>query len=100
MNREATGNAGASRGTQTNEQHPPTAAMNRESQGAASPQDVQRQTQGQPTAAQQAQGRNSSLQNTTSATAQLDLARMLDRRGNEDECMSVVGRAKLLAGSR
>jgi hypothetical protein len=38
-------------------QHPPTSAMNRKADdAAASSQDTQRQMQGQPTAAQQAQG--------------------------------------------
>ena len=68
--------------------------------GAASPQDVQRQTEGQPTAAQQAQGHGSSSLNATSASGQLDLARILDRQGNEAECLTAVGRATLLSGAR
>jgi hypothetical protein len=40
-----------------NKEHPPTSAMNRAAAGGAtSSQDVQKQTQGQPTAAQEAQG--------------------------------------------
>ena len=43
--------------TSTNPEHPPTSTMNRASGDvAASSQDSQRQMQGQPTAAQQAQG--------------------------------------------
>ena len=44
-------------GTATDKEHPPTGAMNRASGDvAASSQDAQRQMQGQPTAAQEAQG--------------------------------------------
>jgi hypothetical protein len=47
---------GTATGTSTNE-HPPTGTMNRASGDvAASSQDAQKQMQGQPTAAQQAQG--------------------------------------------
>jgi hypothetical protein len=38
--------------------------------------------------------------NATFASGQLDLARILDRQGNEAECLIALGRAKLLAGSR
>jgi hypothetical protein len=101
MNRETTGSSSSSAATEsTKEQHPPTAAMNKETQGAASPQDVQRQTQGQPTAAQQAQGQISAAHNMVSATAALERARMLDRQGNEAECLSAVGQAKLISGAR
>jgi hypothetical protein len=100
MNREATGTAGPSGGTQTPEQHPPTAAMNRESQGATSPQDVQRQTHGQPTAAQHAQGRGASSQNVARATAELERARVYDQHGKEADCLSAVEQVKLLMGAR
>lgn len=44
-------------GSATTTQHPPTSTMNRATAGGAtSPQDVQKQTQGQPTAAEQAEG--------------------------------------------
>jgi len=44
-------------GTATREQHPPTGAMNKAAGDAAtSSQDTQRQMQGQPTAAQEAEG--------------------------------------------
>lgn len=50
---QATTTGTATRG----EQHPPTGAMNKAAgDTAASSQDAQRQTQGQPTAAQEAQG--------------------------------------------
>jgi hypothetical protein len=50
---------GTATGTSTN-QHPPTRTMNRASGDvAASSQDAQKQMQGQPTAAQQAQGAKS-----------------------------------------
>jgi hypothetical protein len=101
MNRETTGSSSAGAGSDVaKEQHPPTAAMNRETQGAASPQDVQRQTQGQPTAAQQAQGQIAASHNMVSVTAALERARMLDRQGNEAECLSAVGQAKLISGAR
>jgi hypothetical protein len=58
-----TGNTGQTTGTApsaTNE-HPPTSTMNRATGNAAtSSQDAQKQMQGQPTAAQQAQGAQSS----------------------------------------
>jgi hypothetical protein len=75
--------------------------MNRETQGsAASPQDVQRQTQGQPTAAQQAQGRASPSGDKSAALATLAEARALDQQGKEAECISALGRAKLMFGLR
>ena len=55
------GSSGQTTGTaRTDGQHPPTGTMNRASgDTAASSQDAQRQMQGQPTAAQQAQGSGS-----------------------------------------
>lgn len=101
MNRETTGSSSAGAGSDVaKEQHPPTAAMNRETTGAASPQDVQRQTQGEPTAAQQAQGQISSSHSMVAASAALERARMLDRQGNEAECLSAVGQVKLISGAR
>jgi len=50
-------------------QHPPTATMNQATQGTAtSGQDVQRQTQGQPTAAEQAQSSAPRAQHPPTAT--------------------------------
>lgn len=43
-------------------EHPPTSTMNRATAGgAASPQDVKKQTEGKPTAAQQAEGAKSAV---------------------------------------
>jgi hypothetical protein len=79
-------------------EHPPTAAMNAATQGSAtSPQDVQRQTSGQPTAAQQAQG--ASGHNGQTASMALDQARTLDKAGQEAQCMDAVRLARQLAGS-
>ena len=80
-------------------EHPPTAAMNAATQGsAASPQDVQRQTSGQPTAAQQAQ-RGAPGDDGQTASAALEQARSFDKAGQEAQCMDAVRRAKQLAGS-
>lgn len=84
--------------TKGDKEHPPTAAMNTATQGsAASPQDVQRQTGGQPTAAQQAQG--ASGHGGQTASAALEQARTFDKAGQEAQCMDAVRRAKQLAGS-
>jgi hypothetical protein len=83
-------------GDTSKEQHPPTAAMGQATQGgAASPQDVQRQTAGEPTAAQQAEGaRRPATTNLASAQAALQRAREFDAGGRETECMRAVGEAK------
>ena len=79
------------------EEHPPTAAMNEATKGsAASPQDVQRQTSGQPTAAQQAQG--SGGPDKPSASALLEQARGFDKAGQEGRCMDAIQQARRLAG--
>ena len=53
----STGSSQTTTGMATDKEHPPTSTMNRASGDvAASSQDVQRQMQGQPTAAQEAQG--------------------------------------------
>ena len=92
--------AASSLGTDTTkprEEHPPTAAMNEATKGsAASPQDVQRQTSGQPTAAQQAQG--SGGPDTPSASALLEQARGFDKAGQEGRCMDAIQQARRLAG--
>ena len=82
------------------EQHPPTAAMSQATQGgAASPQDVQSQNRGGPTAAQQAEGaRRPGSENLAELQAALNEARGLDRSGKESDCMDAVQRAKRLAG--
>jgi len=90
------GGAPAQPGAIAREQHPPTAAMNQATQGgAASPQDVQSQTRGGPTAAQQAEGaRRPASENLASAQAALEQARSFDRSGQEAQCMDAVARAK------
>jgi hypothetical protein len=80
-------------------EHPPTAAMNQAMQGgAASPQDVQSQTRGGPTAAQQAEGSHSGAgERIWSAEAALEEARGFDRGGQEAQCIEAIERAKVLA---
>ena len=80
-------------------EHPPTAAMNQATQGgAASPQDVQSQMRGGPTAAQQAEGAGRpKSENLASAHAALEQARGFDRNGQEAQCMNAVEQAKQLA---
>jgi hypothetical protein len=86
--------------TKPREEHPPTAAMNEATKGsAASPQDVQRQTAGQPTAAQHAQGAASGAPaDKPSASALLEQARGFDKAGQEGRCMDAIQQAKRLAG--
>jgi hypothetical protein len=81
-------------------QHPPTEIIGRETQGkAASPQDVQSQTRGGPTAAEQAQGaRRPAAEAIASAQTALEEARTHDRAGKEAECMDAIGRAKRSLG--
>jgi hypothetical protein len=67
-----TGSTTGQAGTQA--QHPPTATMSRETEGkAASPQDVQRQTMGQPPAAQQGQQGGTQEQHPPTATMSREL---------------------------
>jgi len=102
MNKETTGTGGPGAAAEPKPaEHPPTAAMNREMQGgAASPQDVQRQNQGQPTAAQEVQAQISESHSKATAMATLERARMLDQHGREAECLSTVGQARLTSGTR
>jgi hypothetical protein len=80
-------------------QHPPTAIVGKETEGrAASPQDVQRQTTGQPTAAEQPQQPKAGTPQQSASEA-LNRARMFDQQGNETECMAAVQQAKQLLGS-
>jgi hypothetical protein len=81
-------------------QHPPTEIIGRETQGkAASPQDVQSQTRGGPTAAEQAQGaRRPAAEAIASAQTAVEEARNHDRAGKEAECMDAIGRAKRSLG--
>ena len=79
-------------------QPPPTAAMSQATQGgAASPQDVQSQIRGGPTAAQQAEGaRRPASDQLASTEAALEQARSYDRAGQEAQCMDAIARAKQL----
>jgi hypothetical protein len=84
------------------QQHPPGAIMGKETEGkAASPEDVRRQTTGQPTTTQQGTtGAAAGSGNTIEASRKLEMARSLDQQGKEAEGMAAVGEAKQLAGSR
>jgi hypothetical protein len=77
-------------------QHPPTGRMGQATPGgAASPQDVQSQTRGEPTATQKAEGaRAPGAEKLASAQAALARARELDRSGNEAECLRAITEAK------
>jgi hypothetical protein len=98
--------AGRSGGTQPAAspagQHPPTSVMKQETEGkATSPEDVRRQTTGQPPAAQQGTtGSTATAGAPVQASSALERARMLDRQGKEAECMEAVREAKQLAGAR
>src|SRR2546423_3441849 len=94
----ATGQANAPAGSSA--QHPPTAVMSQETQGkATSAEDVRRQTQGQPTAAQQGaaatagKGDKMGGDEMDQADKALEQARALDRQGKEAECMDSVRQA-------
>jgi hypothetical protein len=97
-----TGSAAKGEATKGDKEHPPTAVMNKATEGsAASPQDVQRQTSGQPTAAQQAQGASGrpGQHDGQTASAALEQARTFDKAGQEAQCMDAVRHARQLAGS-
>jgi hypothetical protein len=74
--------------------------MSQEAGGkATSPEDVRRQTAGQPTAAEQAQtGRPAASTDKGEASAALERARSLDQGGKEAECMTAIQEAKRLSG--
>jgi hypothetical protein len=78
----------------------PRSIIGRQTQGkAASPQDVQSQTRGGPTAAEQAQGpQRPAAEAIATAQAALEETRNHDRAGKEAECMDAVGRAKRSLG--
>jgi len=85
-------------GTTPAPQHPPTAIMGQRTEDkATSPGDVRRQTEGQPTAAQQGTTGMAGGSNMSEASAALDRARSLDQQGKEAECMDTVRRAQQLA---
>ena len=77
---------------------PATAAMNETAEGIAmSPEDVQRQNQGQPTAADAAKaGQTTPAAGPSPALMSLQRAKDLDKAGNEAECMTEVQKAKEL----
>ena len=83
-------------------QHPPTSIMRQQTEGrATSPEDVRRQTEGQPPAAQQGtSGAAARADSPSQASSALDRARVLDRQGKEAECMEAVREAKQFVGSR
>ena len=76
--------------------------MGQETQGKAmSPEDVRRQTAGQPTTTEQGKtGAAATSGDSTEASRALEQARALDQQGKEAECMQAVGVAKQLAGPR
>ena len=81
-------------------QQPPTSTMGQATAGGAtSPQDVQAQTRGEPTAAQKAEGAQQpeAAQKLRSAQAALQRAREFDRNGQEAQCLSAISEAKQLA---
>jgi hypothetical protein len=82
-------------------QHPPTAVMRRETEGkATSDQDVRRQSQGEPTAAEQGRrgaGANDKMAQVDNA---LQRARAFDSQGKESECMDSARKAKEILGQR
>jgi hypothetical protein len=73
--------------------------MNQETQGkATSPEDVRRQTEGQPTVAQQGPtGVAAGVHKIDELREALHRARALDAEGKESECMETVRHAKELA---
>jgi len=82
-------------------QHPPTSIMKQQTEGrATSPEDVRRQTTGQPTAGQQGTSAAGSADSSMKASSALDRARVLDRQGKEGECMEAVREARQFAGQR
>jgi hypothetical protein len=96
--------SGASAGSQVSgkaDEHPPTAAVNQELSGkAASADDARAQTQGQPTAADQAMGAPSSGRpDLTQASAALERARSFDQQGKEADCMSATQEARRLSSN-
>ena len=92
--------SGMSTAPASGSQHPPTSIMKQQTEGkATSPEDVRRQTAGQPTAAQQGSSATKS-EAPMQASSALDRARTLDRQGKEAECMAAVREARQIAGQR
>ena len=84
------------------QQHPPTAIMGQEAQAkATSPEDVRRQTAGQPTTTQEATtGAGAAPGNMLEASNALSRARAFDQQGKEAECMEAAREAKSHVGPR
>jgi hypothetical protein len=93
---------GASTAASPAGQHPPTSIMGQQTEGrAASPEDVRRQNQGQPTADQQrTTGAAQKPEPSFQASSALDRARALDKQSKESECMEAIREAKQHLGSR
>jgi hypothetical protein len=70
--------------------------MRQQTEGkATSPEDVRRQIEGQPPAAQQGTtGAATRTGSMSEASAKLDQARALDKQGKEAECMEALRQAK------
>jgi hypothetical protein len=82
-------------------QHPPTSIMKQQTEGkATSPEDVRRQTTGQPTAAQQGTSATAAADSAMKASSALDRARAFDQQGKESECMEAVREARQFSGQR
>jgi hypothetical protein len=79
-------------------QHPPTSRLSKETEGkAASPEDVRRQTAGQPTVGEASQGaRGTTSGDKSAASAAVERARALDVQGKEVQCMEAAKQAKSL----
>ena len=88
----ASGTALSTTGQAAGGEHPPTAAVNQQSQGTAmSPQDARHQTQGEGAASTDAQGPAGGKMDT--GMAALQRARDLDGQGKEAECMAAAQEA-------
>jgi len=98
---ETTGSVAGAPSTGAPSQHPPTSIMKQQTEGkATSPEDVRRQTAGQPTAAQQGPSGAATADSAMQASSALARARALDQQGKEAECMQAVREARQLAGPR
>jgi hypothetical protein len=77
-----------------------TAAMNEATKGkAASPEDVVKQTEGEPTTSEAAEAAQTSpAAGPTEAMASLERAKQFDQTGDEAQCMSAVEDAKQKLG--
>ncbi|HET6161328.1 MAG TPA: hypothetical protein VFE34_23500 [Dongiaceae bacterium] len=85
---------------ETGKLHPPTGAMNKETEGkAASSEDVLSQNQGAPTDSEaSAAGQFGTPAGTAQALQSLERARQFDQSGDETACMNEVSKAKSQIG--